>query len=419
MKAAHPDVPIVTAALDRGSTTRATSSPASATPATGCSGRSANVTSAAGGTVVLAQLERCARPEPKEAPLPAHFWRAAHPCRGLITLRSARARRIPVATPFSQPLLLLDLPQDRRRRRLRRSTSGAPQTRQRLKVEVEGGASISAATTPSSTTRAAPSAPASASSAAAAARRSGSGTRAGRSSSTRTPRRSTRPCRCRPSAPTSCSAARPPGSSPASVRRTRPSTAIPRKAWPPGTSGSASKADAPRWTSGGKCRTRRKNAGEMRVMGRLNGKRCLVTAAGAGIGRATALALAAEGARVLATDVNAELLAELPKTSGLAAERLDVLDRDAVARAGRAADRRRRALQLRRLRRARHHPRHRREGLGLLVRPQRHRHVPHHPRLPARRCWSRAAGRSSTSPRSPPRSSACRTAAPTARPRRR
>ena len=65
-------------------------------------------------------------------------------------------------------------------------------------------------------------------------------------------------------------------------------------------------------------------------MGRLNGKRCLVTAAGAGIGRATAIAMAAEGARVLATDVNADLLADLPKTDGLAAERLDVLDRDAV-----------------------------------------------------------------------------------------
>ena len=66
-------------------------------------------------------------------------------------------------------------------------------------------------------------------------------------------------------------------------------------------------------------------------MARLNGKRCLVTAAGAGIGRATAIALAAEGARVLATDVNADLLAELPKMDGLTAERLDVLDRDAVA----------------------------------------------------------------------------------------
>jgi 2-keto-3-deoxy-L-fuconate dehydrogenase len=74
-----------------------------------------------------------------------------------------------------------------------------------------------------------------------------------------------------------------------------------------------------------------KDPGERRVMSRLNGKRCLVTAAGAGIGRATAIALAAEGARVLATDVNADLLAALPRMDGLATERLDVLDRDAVA----------------------------------------------------------------------------------------
>ena len=39
-------------------------------------------------------------------------------------------------------------------------------------------------------------------------------------------------------------------------------------------------------------------------MGRLNGKTCLVTAAGQGIGRASALALLAEGAQVYATDVN-------------------------------------------------------------------------------------------------------------------
>jgi 2-keto-3-deoxy-L-fuconate dehydrogenase len=41
---------------------------------------------------------------------------------------------------------------------------------------------------------------------------------------------------------------------------------------------------------------------------RLEGKTALVTAAGAGIGRATALAFAAEGARVLATDINAAAL---------------------------------------------------------------------------------------------------------------
>jgi len=46
-------------------------------------------------------------------------------------------------------------------------------------------------------------------------------------------------------------------------------------------------------------------------MGRLNGKTALVTAAGQGIGRASALAMAREGARVIATDINAEALATL------------------------------------------------------------------------------------------------------------
>lgn len=44
---------------------------------------------------------------------------------------------------------------------------------------------------------------------------------------------------------------------------------------------------------------------------RLSGKTAVLTAAGQGIGRATALAMAAEGARVIATDINADLLAEL------------------------------------------------------------------------------------------------------------
>lgn len=43
---------------------------------------------------------------------------------------------------------------------------------------------------------------------------------------------------------------------------------------------------------------------------RLGGKRALVTAAGQGIGRASALAMADEGAHVFATDINAAALAE-------------------------------------------------------------------------------------------------------------
>src|SRR5690242_15242434 len=45
--------------------------------------------------------------------------------------------------------------------------------------------------------------------------------------------------------------------------------------------------------------------------GRLSGKRVLVTAAGRGIGRATALACAREGAMVHATDLDASVLADL------------------------------------------------------------------------------------------------------------
>lgn len=47
------------------------------------------------------------------------------------------------------------------------------------------------------------------------------------------------------------------------------------------------------------------------MTGRLSGKRALVTAAGQGIGRATALMMAAEGAQVFATDINTETLATL------------------------------------------------------------------------------------------------------------
>lgn len=63
---------------------------------------------------------------------------------------------------------------------------------------------------------------------------------------------------------------------------------------------------------------------------RLQGKTALVTAAGQGIGRATALAMAAEGAQVWATDVNAELLGSLAGTSGIRTAVLDVLDRVAI-----------------------------------------------------------------------------------------
>lgn len=65
-------------------------------------------------------------------------------------------------------------------------------------------------------------------------------------------------------------------------------------------------------------------------MGRLTGKRALVTAAGQGIGRASALAMAAEGAQVFATDVNADALADLTH-DGVETFTLDVRDDNSVA----------------------------------------------------------------------------------------
>jgi len=63
---------------------------------------------------------------------------------------------------------------------------------------------------------------------------------------------------------------------------------------------------------------------------RLQGKTALVTAAGQGIGHASALALAAEGAQVWATDVNEQLLARFAGVANITAARLDVLDKAAI-----------------------------------------------------------------------------------------
>jgi 2-keto-3-deoxy-L-fuconate dehydrogenase len=63
---------------------------------------------------------------------------------------------------------------------------------------------------------------------------------------------------------------------------------------------------------------------------RLKGKVCVVTAAGQGIGAATAQAFAREGGTVWATDVDEAKLAALKGTSGITVRKLDVLDKAAI-----------------------------------------------------------------------------------------
>ncbi len=72
------------------------------------------------------------------------------------------------------------------------------------------------------------------------------------------------------------------------------------------------------------------------MTGRLQGKTAIVTAAAAGIGRESAIAFAREGARVIATDIAEDKLAELGDEGVAEVVRLDVRDTAAVeALAGR------------------------------------------------------------------------------------
>lgn len=68
-------------------------------------------------------------------------------------------------------------------------------------------------------------------------------------------------------------------------------------------------------------------------MGRLEGKSCLVTAAGEGIGRAIASAFLLEGARVVATDLRGDTLQALAPHPNLQCSVLDVTDHAAIVRA--------------------------------------------------------------------------------------
>ncbi|MGH8681930.1 MAG: SDR family oxidoreductase [Burkholderiales bacterium] len=65
---------------------------------------------------------------------------------------------------------------------------------------------------------------------------------------------------------------------------------------------------------------------------RLKGKIAFITAAGQGMGRAAAVAFAAEGARVWATDSNAQALDSLASTPNVTTRVLDVTDGAAVER---------------------------------------------------------------------------------------
>jgi 2-keto-3-deoxy-L-fuconate dehydrogenase len=75
------------------------------------------------------------------------------------------------------------------------------------------------------------------------------------------------------------------------------------------------------------------------MSGRLSGKHALITAAGAGIGRATALAFAKEGAKVLATDINFDALASLAaEHASITTRTLDVTQAEQIKALVRESD---------------------------------------------------------------------------------
>lgn len=66
------------------------------------------------------------------------------------------------------------------------------------------------------------------------------------------------------------------------------------------------------------------------MTGRLAGKKAIITAAAQGIGRATADAFLAEGAEVIATDINMDLLADFADRPGATIGELNALDPAAI-----------------------------------------------------------------------------------------
>ena len=68
------------------------------------------------------------------------------------------------------------------------------------------------------------------------------------------------------------------------------------------------------------------------MSGRLQNKNVIVTAAGQGIGKATAVAFHNEGANVLATDINDKTLADLNKDyPNIKVSKLDSTDKNAIS----------------------------------------------------------------------------------------
>ena len=67
------------------------------------------------------------------------------------------------------------------------------------------------------------------------------------------------------------------------------------------------------------------------MCGRLQGKTAIVTAAGQGIGLASVLAMAREGAKVIATDIREDLLAKISEP-GVSTRVLDVLSAEAITK---------------------------------------------------------------------------------------
>jgi 2-keto-3-deoxy-L-fuconate dehydrogenase len=68
------------------------------------------------------------------------------------------------------------------------------------------------------------------------------------------------------------------------------------------------------------------------MAGRLTGKTAFITAAAQGMGQAAALRFAAEGARVWASDINAQQLKAIDGRDGIRTRVLDVTDEGAIAR---------------------------------------------------------------------------------------